>query len=152
MYKPFYDQLLEKYALSFLGRPYQWGGDDPLGGFDCSGLVIELMQASGEIRPGSDMTAQGLYNWFSTENAEEIGFCAFGALVFYGHSRHRITHVAFGLDKYRVLEAGSGGKSIRTMDDAIKHNAVIRIRPYNYRSDSVAIYRPFYKGIGARSV
>ena len=35
------------YIKRFIGRPYSWGGDDPMSGFDCSGLIHETLQAVG---------------------------------------------------------------------------------------------------------
>ena len=37
-------ELAVKYAMAFIGTPYVWGGDDPMGGFDCSGFCIEVLK------------------------------------------------------------------------------------------------------------
>jgi hypothetical protein len=50
-----------EYVWTFLGLPYRWGGDDPIQGFDCSGLIVEVLQAVGLLPHGSDLTANGLY-------------------------------------------------------------------------------------------
>src|SRR4030042_825630 len=50
-----------RYAWGFLGLPYRWGGDDPIKGFDCSGLIVELLQGVGLLPHGTDLTASGLY-------------------------------------------------------------------------------------------
>lgn len=51
-------------ALSYLGTPYIWGGDDP-SGFDCSGFVIECLKSVGLLSENEDFTADGLYRKFS---------------------------------------------------------------------------------------
>ncbi len=44
-----------------LGKPYRWGGNDPLAGFDCSGLVIEGLKAAGVLPRVGDWSAAALY-------------------------------------------------------------------------------------------
>jgi len=141
-------EILEKYAYELIGIPYQWGGDDPMAGFDCSGLTIELLQSVGIFPHKEDATSQGLYDRYSvglrgrlldTHETPE-----FGDLGFYGSNDQAIIHIVFFMDHYRVLEAGSGGRRIKTVEDAIKYNAFTRIRPYKHRGDLVAIVRPRY--------
>lgn len=48
----------------WLTSPYLWGGDDPLAGFDCSGLAGEYLKSIGLIPRGQRMTAQGLLSYF----------------------------------------------------------------------------------------
>lgn len=134
-------KILEKHAWSLINIPYSWGGDDATG-FDCSGLVLELLQGCGVIRHKFDTTAQGLYNMFDSKGVHNSK--GFGALVFFGKSKIRITHVGFMLDNFRMLEAGGGGSHIKTLEDAIKYNAFTRIRPIDIRSDLVAIIKPRY--------
>lgn len=139
--------LLEAYALSFLGTPYKWGGNNAIEGLDCSGLVIELLKSTGEQLPASDMTSQELFNHYQA-GLGEWNRQSVGALAFYGESNSRITHVAMLLDEYRIIEAGSGGQMVLTRDDAAAKGAVVRIRPIGYRKDLTAIIKPYYRGIG----
>lgn len=137
--------LVVDYAMSFLGLPYIWGGDDPIKGFDCSGLVQEILSSVGMDPPG-DQTAQALYNYFegkSTHNA----FSA-GAIAFYGKSVREITHVAFMIDSYRIIEAGGGGSHTLTKEDAALQNAFIRIRLRTNRKDFLCTLKPQYATIG----
>jgi len=134
-------KILKTYAESMLGTFYSWGGDDP-SGFDCSGMVIELLKSCGFFHSRFDTTAQGLYIDFRAKAV--INQVSFGSLAFFGRYAERITHVGFMLDAARMLEAGGGGKHVRTREDAIKHNAFIRIRPINTRKDLVAIIKPRY--------
>ena len=134
-------QILKDLAMRYVGRPYIWAGSNPHG-FDCSGLVIELLQSCDMFPNKGDMTSQGLYNKFIKEGIpNESGF---GALAFFGKSTSRITHIGFMLDKTRMLEAGNGGSHIKTIKDAIKYGAFIRVRPISIRRDLVAIVKPRY--------
>jgi cell wall-associated NlpC family hydrolase len=136
--------LLKAYALQFVGLPYRWGGDDPMDGFDCSGLVQEVLQAAG-IDPPGDQTAHGLYTYFKTmglRSGRELG-----ALAFYG-SREKITHVGFCLDSRSMLEAGGGGSKTTSLEGAAKQNAYIRIRPIEGRKDLVTCIVPDYFRLG----
>ncbi len=134
--------LLRDYALRFVGLPYRWGGAHALTGFDCSGLVIELLTAAGVWPHGEDASAQGLFNRFqSISNWNTVDF---GTLVFYGRSNHSITHVGFALDRFCMIEAGGGGSATTSFDAAKETGAVIRIRPINYRRDLVASLMPQY--------
>jgi len=146
--KKSYDSILYDYAMSLVGTPYLWGGSNVLAGFDCSGLCIELMQSCGAFPQRQDTTAQGLYNNLYKTGAYIGNARSFGSLAFYGQSTTKITHVGFVLDSSRVLEAGSGGRRIKTVEDAARYNAVVRIRPIVYRSDLVAVGRPDYTSIG----
>lgn len=62
-----------EYVWTFLGLPYRWGGDDPIQGFDCSGLIVEVLQAVGLLPHGSDLTANGLYLRYS-KNVVDRGY------------------------------------------------------------------------------
>lgn len=137
------DKFLYDYAISFIGKPYYWGGDDPMQGFDCSGLVIELLKSCGMLPRRFDATSQGLYNRFRSKS-ELRRHCQFGALCFYGRDKRRITHIAFGLDDKRILEAGGGNSRTKSEDIAIDQNAFVRVRPVASRSDLVAILMPRY--------
>ncbi len=141
-------EILEKYAYELVGIPYNWGGDDPMLGFDCSGLVVELFQSVGIFPHGRDSNAQGLYQRYSEGlRGKRLGSHEdpqFGDLAFYGSNDKAIIHIGLMMDHYRMLEAGSGGRRIKTIEDAIRYNAFTRIRPYQHRSDFLAIVRPYY--------
>ena len=135
--------LLIQYAMSFVGLPYKWGGDDTIEGMDCSGFVQELLASVGFDPPG-DQTADALYRYFKVPDRSHKGSPIKGALAFYGSST-RITHVAMCIDSYRVIEAAGGGSRTLTTSDAARDNAYVRVRPYDYRKDLVAVYFPKYK-------
>lgn len=139
-----FDQALYDYAMSFVGRPYMWGGDDPMEGFDCSGLVIELLKSVDLLPRVFDTTSQGLYDHFFSSSLE-LKVPRFGALCFYGRSLKRITHVGMAIDSFRLIEAGGGNSLTRSEKKASEQNAFVRIRPINSRRDLVAILMPPYE-------
>ena len=137
------DPLLYDYAMSHVGLPYRWGGDDPIKGFDCSGLVIELLQSVGVLPNRYDATAQSLYLDLEAES-ETLKKPTFGALLFFGEGLRDISHVGFAMDEFRMLEAGGGGSKTTSQDAAADQNAYIRVRPIKIRKDLVAILLPRY--------
>jgi cell wall-associated NlpC family hydrolase len=133
--------ILLSYAMRFVGVPYKWGGDDPLLGIDCSGLVIELLQSQGILSRSYDSTAQGLYQHLSVCKTDKP---CFGALVFFGRDIGKITHVGFSLDEKLMLEAGGGDSTTTTIGIAAAKNAFVKIRPILARHDLMAIVKPKY--------
>lgn len=134
-------KTLVQYAKSFLGLNYLWGGANPLTGFDCSGLVDELLESAGiglSLKPN----AQGLYNHFMKFGVGNIREA--GSLIFYGKSEQAISHVAFMIDANRVIEAGHGTSTITSKEAAALNGSFVRIRPYNYRGDIVGYIKPNY--------
>lgn len=127
-------EILYDVAMRLHGAPYRWGGDDPMAGFDCSGLVIELLQSCGVLPKGIDMTAQGLFQY---PVFQPVSFATLGALAFFGASKSQVTHVGFCLNDQLMLEAGSGGSSTVDLATAIKQNAYVRVRPIKSRKDFV---------------
>lgn len=126
-------------CMQFLKLPYKWGGDDPIKGFDCSGLVQELYAMIG-ADPKGDQTAQGLYDYFKDKSRE--GPRDTGTLVFFGQSTSKITHIGMIIEGMVMIEAGGGGSRTQTIEDASSQNAYVRLRPFNQRSDVVAVLMP----------
>ena len=137
-------ELLD-YAMSFLGVPYIWGGNNRLSGMDCSGFVCELLRSAGEIGP-EDLSAQGIYDKLHLTGS--LDSYSPGSLAFYGQSVTQITHVGFLIDKYRIIEAAGGGRECDTFEEAKARGAMVRIRPIKYRKDLVAMVKPRYYQIG----
>lgn len=131
--------MFQQASLAFLNLPYIWGGDDPIIGYDCSGLAQELFAMVG-LDPKGDQTAQGLFDHFKAQSGE--GPRDTGTLLFFGHNSSSITHVAIMLDSETLIEAGGGGSKTHTAEDAAKQNAFIRLRPFGHRADLVAIVNP----------
>ena len=133
------DRLID-YAMQHVGLPYRWGGDDPMRGYDCSGFVQEILASVGED-PAGDQTADSLYRHFSRYGKLQQPDA--GALAFFG-SGTKITHVTFCIDNFRMIEAGGGGSKVKTVEDAARQNAYIRVRPISLRSDLVETIMPDY--------
>lgn len=136
------EQLIA-YAMSFAGIRYRWSGDDPLGGFDCSGFACELAIAGGVLPHGTRMNSQSLYEFFSRNGV--IAQKGPGAFAFFGKDQFNISHVAFCLDMETMLEAGGGDATTINEAEAIRRNAFVRMRPIAYRKDFVQFVRPRYR-------
>lgn len=124
------------------GKPYRWGGDDPLAGFDCSGFSLELLYSTG-MYSGGDLSAQGLHDHLRKSSPDvSQGPYQFGDFAFYGTSKNSITHIAFVVSPTLIFEFGGGGSATTSTDAAIKANAYGRFRPVKRRKDLVAVVRP----------
>lgn len=132
-------KIIEAYALSFLQKPYIWGGDDFLG-VDCSGLCVEILKAAG-VFVGDDMNAQALWNHYGKLPARPVDF---GALLFFGKSAAEITHVTFALSSTHYLGAEGGRSTTTSVEQAAKDNAFVKVRPIAYRGKPVAVAFPPY--------
>lgn len=126
------------YLQKWIGHFYLWGGDDP-SGFDCSGLILEVLKAVGLIRPEIDMTADSLYRLFKSKLTSKPGS---GKLVFWFKNTKAI-HIEMMIDKDHTVGASGGGSATVTISDAIKHNAFVKMRPLNYRGLNYKICDPF---------
>lgn len=131
-------ELAKQVAMSFLGKPYIWGGDDPMRGFDCSGFCVEILKSIGALPRQGDWTADGLYNFY--KNCEKP-YPDPGYLVFWG--RLIKTHVEFCLNENYSIGASGGGSKTITEAEAIKQNAYIKIRPIDSRSEQKYCVNPF---------
>jgi cell wall-associated NlpC family hydrolase len=137
---------LLQYALQFVGTPYLYGGSTPITGFDCSGLVGELMIAAGELPFNYRGNAQMLYDYF--EKNGTVGAYGPGALAFYGVDTKHIDHVAFSLDGFIMVEAGGGKADTLTPAIAVSEHAFVKVRPLKYRKDFLCTIKPGYHKIG----
>jgi cell wall-associated NlpC family hydrolase len=95
-------------AIALVGTPYHYGGNTPLGGFDCSGLVgyvftdaagVALPRTSGEM---------------SEVRARKLGRDALqaGDLVFFADGRH-VSHVGIYVGEQRFVHAPNSGGTVR---------------------------------------
>jgi cell wall-associated NlpC family hydrolase len=140
--------LLIDYAMQFVGKPYEWGGKVPVvGGYDCSGYVCEILRFAGLVGSREILNAQMLHDRFSKSGTTSATPTP-GALIFYGESVVKIAHVAFAVDRYRILEAGGGGRETDTAEEADKAGAMVRGRLITARKDLVSIVKPRYATIG----
>ena len=123
-------QMFIKYAWSLLGLPYRWGGDDPMEGFDCSGLVIECLKGVGLYPRKKDETANDLFNRYSKDvHTRHTVPC----LLFWFRDG-RAKHVAIYVGNGCFIEAGGGGESTISEEMASIQNAFVRLNNISSRS------------------
>ncbi len=100
-------------AMSLLGTPYRYGGEEP-GGFDCSGLVRFVHR---QIGIGVPRTAAEQY---AAAAPIDVKHLQPGDLLFFKLQGARVSHVAIYTGEYRFIHAPQTGRSVelRTLDDA----------------------------------
>ena len=134
-----------KVAWSFVGTPYRWGGDDP-SGFDCSGLVIEILKSVGILPQKGDWTAHNLIEKFvgiltldkDMPQVEE------GCLIGYWNSaRTKIVHIEYCINDELTIGASGGGSRTQTEQDAWVQNAYVKVRPINQHRGDYIVANPF---------
>lgn len=95
-------------ALSLVGTPYRYGGNNPDQGFDCSGFVnyvfynafgIKLPRTAAEIGQRGDTIAK--------DNLQV------GDLVFFNTMRRSFSHVGIYIGEGLFIHAPSSGSSVR---------------------------------------
>jgi hypothetical protein len=96
-------------AMSFLGRPYRWGGADSA--FDCSGLTMTAYGLSGLSLPRSSAEQFSVGAPVGAERLQK------GDLVFFAiEARDRPTHVGLYIGDGRFVHAPGRGKVVRADD------------------------------------
>ena len=92
------------YALSQIGKPYQWGGNGP-NSFDCSGLTQQSYK-----RAGVDIPRTALMQMRTGKAIGRIGDALPGDLLFpYADG----SHVAMYLGNNQLVEAPTAGKNVQ---------------------------------------
>ena len=131
---------ISEYAQKFIGGPYIWGGDGSgakFNGWDCSGLVLECLQAFG-ILPSGDLTAQGIHDKLRKMGWRESDLLYSDSVLFFGKDAKHITHVAICIGGGLMVEAGGGGSKCKTPATS---TGMVRVRPISWRKDLVAALR-----------
>ena len=139
-----------RYCELWIGTFYKWGGDDP-SGFDCSGIIHEVLQAFGYEKRGFDCKAHDLYLRFKDNKVEDNYFE--GCLVFWfvdGKAIHveMITEKVFienGKSLVITTGASGGGSKTTSKENAILHNAYIKKNVIDYRGLNFKVVDPFKK-------
>lgn len=97
------------YAVSQLGTPYRWGGENAGVGFDCSGLVQAAFLAAGIVLP---RTAQAQYD--AGPRQPPSAPLQPGDLVFFGSGPTVVTHVGVVVDPSgEMVDAPHTGADVR---------------------------------------
>src|SRR3990172_1631083 len=100
----YYRDIAINYGRMYIGDFYSWGGNTP-DGFDCSGLIIEILKAVGIVGRNVDTTATGLYEMFKQFKTDKP--CR-GCLALWYNDKKAIVHVEMCID-YRLSLGASGG-------------------------------------------
>lgn len=121
------------YAEKFIGLPYIWGGDDPIKGFDCSGLVIEVNRGAGNLPPAGDWSADALAKvvWKNKKRLL-IGEIIPGCCLFWADATGKIFHVeivltVLGMEVFTIGASG-GGSATPDAEAASAQNAYVKVR------------------------
>lgn len=141
-------KIATQVAFSFLGLPYLWGGDDPVAGFDCSGMCIEILKAVGLLPGSGDWTAAGLWKHFADNHGCAVSMDTQlyeGCLVFWASPQdpQRIVHVEYAINEELCIGASGGGSRTKGRADAIEQNAYIKVRPHKNRAHMYGVVDPF---------
>jgi len=86
------------------------------------------------------LNANSLFKRFHNGNEEKIAYS--GCLVFW-FKKYLAIHVEMLVDNFHVVGASGGGKNVRTIEDASRFDAFVKMRPLNYRGNKYKIIDPF---------
>lgn len=125
-------------ATRLLGEPYIWGGDDvDEGGFDCSGLVHEVLNLTARHWDGLEigrMAARNIFVHFRERGLPAITDSADlkpGCLVFFARPRGRIFHVKLHVSSgpfgHLAIDAGGAGSNAVDLEQALRSAASVRM-------------------------
>ena len=127
-------------AWKLYGVPYIWGGDDPIVGFDCSGLIVEILKSVGVLPLNGDWTAHDLWEYFKESKVDAPYF---GCLVFWEAPNSRARHVEMILNDELSIGASGGRSTTTNLATASKQNAYVKIRPFEGRGRIKGFLDPF---------
>ena len=102
------------------------------------------MLAAAGIHP-TGRSAQEQHDFFAAPAHGEPATIAqrrFGDLCFYGANQHDIHHVTIAWTEGKVLEAGRGGRSTKTEEDALRAGAKVMISDLNRHGHLLDVLRP----------
>jgi len=95
-------------AKQYIGVPYQWGGESPDTGFDCSGLTMVVYQLNGLELPRSSRQQWKAGRPVKRSHLEK------GDLVFFATSGgNRVSHVGIYTGNGKFLHAPRRGRKIQ---------------------------------------
>lgn len=93
-------------GLSQLGRPYVYGGETPVSGFDCSGLTYYAHQAAGLSIPRAAIDQRNASDPVRRHNLRA------GDMVFF-KTGPRTYHVGLMVDQQRFVHASTSKRRVR---------------------------------------
>ena len=99
------------HALSMIGVKYKWGGTDPEGGLDCSGLVGRVFnEVTGLVLPRDSRSMSKVGT--SVEKAELKP----GDLVFFNTLRRPFSHVGIYIGDDRFVHSPRRGREVEVSE------------------------------------
>ncbi len=140
------DAAFLAYLETFVGVPYQWGGDFKRWkagkdfGLDCSGFEQAVAAWQGIDQPGDQTADQIRQHYRLTGSYVTPGEEKAGDRAFYGASR--ATHIVVVTGKGKIIGANGGGSKTTTLAIAKAQGAKIKHDKLNYRKDLICILRP----------
>jgi len=130
-----------KVAESFIGSPYEWGGQNILG-IDCSGLVVECGRSVGIEELRLDKSANEI--WLAMKEIyPSYDIPGPGMIAFWFRGDGRADHTAICCDHFMCVTADGGGSAVHDIADADKKNAFVKYRPIIHRTGTVRFIDPF---------
>jgi hypothetical protein len=133
-------EIATKIAWRYVGVPYKWGGDDPMAGFDCSGLCIEILKSVGVLPRKGDWTADKLHRIFEDRVVQDPFE---GCLAFWLNDNGNAVHVEYCISETLTIGASGGGSKTTTEAEAVAANAFIKVRPLTSRPGRFVVVDPF---------
>lgn len=97
-----------------IGTPYQWGGESPGSGFDCSGLVQWAYQQAGVSLP---RVAQDQYNSTTKVSLQQA---TPGDLVFFGTGKNGVDHVGIYIGNDQMVVAPHTGTKVQIQNGVME--------------------------------
>jgi len=123
--------LAIRLAWGCLNIPYIYGGQNPLVGLDCSGLIVHIFRELGIFGKGEDYTAATLWETYRTK---KVAYPSKGTLVFYkSYTSNEVGHVGICIDHDWCICASGGNENTKTLEVAQRRKARIRLKKIRYR-------------------
>ncbi len=98
------------HAINLVGTPYQWGGNTPSSGFDCSGLVDYVYRKAAHVSlPRTSHAMSEL----DAPRIRDVHDLASGDLLFFRTGGGGISHVAIYVGNGRFVHAPNSGGEVR---------------------------------------
>lgn len=95
-------------AIGLVGVPYRWGGNTPAGGFDCSGLIVYVIDKTKQQKIPRTADGMGRYGFSLGDKPPSPG-----DLVFFNTLGNNHSHVGIYVGHGRFVHAPSAGGTVR---------------------------------------
>lgn len=111
---------------NLIHTPYQWGGEQPKYGMDCSGLTFYAYKE--KMGYPLNRTAKGQYDQCKEVSIQDIRF---GDLIFFSQNPHstKVNHVGIYVNNRKFLHASlSSGVTVTALDTPYWKNRILGAR------------------------